>query len=440
VIDANPWLDRLKPSWTDGELDLAIAMPAGPLPDLSTLPVEQAVSELRSSLDQLVVPSRQMRDVLRRLHAYVRVGARQLFPDRQAFLARAYSEEPTVCSLPLICLTGLSGGGKTQILLAFHRTLAEPTTIDVPKHSRFRLISGLALTARSGNGLAQILKPVFPKGDRGRGDVFVRARNQIAKDGVLVITGDELQFVTRSKGAAKAANLLLQLCQLGPPFIFSTNFSLIHKLNNLPHEDRERLLTDVIIVIPDDAESPDWQALVSTELAVSAAFARLADQPGIAGDFHHYTFGIKRHVPRLMACSYGVAREDGRTEVRFSDLQRAYLSLPYASARQDIELLTAGEQGKLYKHKDLWCPLKDEGAAGISAAARRATSAREEALAQAAVEVSLNASERAGLKAARKASATSTKPERRKLPPATGDALRAGARAFGQKKQPGKAA
>jgi hypothetical protein len=322
-MDGNPWVDRFPVSWSDADLDRIIAVPSGALPDLDALPPDHARAALLAALAQLVVPSRQLRSALRRMLGRARIGSQLLYADQRSFLARAYSKDPDPCLLPMTCITGLAGCGKTELIKALIRAFPPASHVDVPGHSRFRLVAGYALTARACVGLGQILEPIFPNGVPPSRIIFSSARRQLARDAAALLAADELQFVTQSKSGAQAANLLLRLGCLGPPTCFVTNFSLVHRLDGRPHEQRDRLLSDPLILVPDPIDSEDWISLLMACFAIHPAFSSLARLPDIGVEMHLRTYALKRNVPKLLVLTYCAAREEGARVAGLRHLQRA---------------------------------------------------------------------------------------------------------------------
>jgi hypothetical protein len=438
-MEDNPWVDRFPVTWSDEDLDRIIAVPAGPLPDLDALPLDVAHATLFAAFEQLVVPSSQMRIALRRLLNRARVGAQLLYPDRRSFLARAYSLDPTPCSLPMTCITGLAGSGKTELLRALTRAFPPVACVDVAGHSRFRLVAGHVLTARACVGLGQMLEPIFPKDAPPTTKVFGAARRQLARDGASLLAADELQFVTQSKSGAQVTNLLLRVERMGPPACYVTNFSLVHRLDARPHEQRDRLLSDPLILVPDACDSDDWMALLMACFAVHPVFSALAALTDIGVEMQLRTYALKRNVPKLLALTYCAAREDGATSAAPRHLQRAYLSLAYASARKDVEiLLTSRISASFDGRADLWCPLT--GTDMFAPAVREQSPPKDthaEALGQAALVESMTADESKHLKAVTKEVGVPTKPERVAHPKVTAANLAAGARALSDKRKRG---
>jgi len=430
----SPWVSRFPSSWSDDHLNGVIATPAGALPNLDVLPLNTARTELIRSYSSLTVPTRQMREAVRRMLERAAAAARELFPDQGAFLRRIYSNNPDPCSQPMMCITSLAGCGKSKLAEAFVRALPQIGQIDIAGHSRFRMVSGYRLTARAGIGLRQILEPIFPDPDHAGRSVFTAAQIQLAKDAVTMLVPDELQFVTQSASAVQLANLLLKLAGLGPPVAFITNYSLIHRLIRRPQELRDRLFSEMLVLSPDEADSVDWVAHLLGHFEVHDAFQEIAARADTAVDIHRRTFGIKRNVPNLLSLAYCASREDDSEFVRPRHIERAYLHRSYASARSDVELLLRSHITGLEKREDLWCPLKGLDLFAPSTRAPAVTlDLDSERLAQAALLSSMNAEDSSKVKSITRTLAGPTSPGRRAGQKITATSLAAGARALENK-------
>ncbi len=194
------------------------------------------------------------------------------------------------------------------------------------------------------------------------------------------------------------------------------------------------MLSDIVMLMPEDVEGPDWEAYIFAALDIHPAYAELRARRDIPAVFGRYTFGNKRNARRLVVLAYGAARQRGSTVVSFTDLQTAYASFKYASSREDVTLLTEGKVGKLKDRTDLWCPL--EAAERVAASReRQAEEIREQQAARAALEASLTAEERSNLADAEAAIGTPPKPEKQKRPKATAGSLASNAVAYANRKR-----
>lgn len=61
--------------------------------------------------------------------------------------------------------------------------------------------------------------------------------------GVSVVLLDDIQHINISMVASKVTDILLTMAVIGPPMIFASNYSLIHKLLRRNSEDKRSLLS-----------------------------------------------------------------------------------------------------------------------------------------------------------------------------------------------------
>jgi hypothetical protein len=62
-------------------------------------------------------------------------------------------------------------------------------------------------------------------------------------------------------GASKVTDILLTMAAIGPPMIFVSNYSLVHKLLRRNNEDKQRLLSESRIMLSDEPESQRLERL-----------------------------------------------------------------------------------------------------------------------------------------------------------------------------------
>ncbi|MBF0762878.1 transposase, partial [Dysgonomonas mossii] len=55
---------------------------------------------------------------------------------------------------------------------------------------------------------------------------------------------DETQHINTGEGASKVTDILLTMAAIGPPVIFVSNYSLVHRLFRRNSEDKQRLLSE----------------------------------------------------------------------------------------------------------------------------------------------------------------------------------------------------
>jgi hypothetical protein len=139
--------------------------------------------------------------------------------------------------------------------------------------------------------------------------------------------------------------------------VFVCNYSLAHKLLGRNSEDKQRLLSDPRIMLPDDPGSADWRNYVAECSRVSNGYIK-ADAGELAVELYRCTFGIKRLVVLLLKLAYVECRKANRQWVKLLDITRAYRSAAYTASAAEVEelQLQALSNRKKQKHKDLQCP------------------------------------------------------------------------------------
>ncbi len=157
--------------------------------------------------------------------------------------------------------------------------------------------------------------------------------------------------------------LLLHLCYLKIQALVLMNYSLGHKLWRRFQQEGDRLLTVPITLEPEAAGSPDWVKSISGRIDVAPEIFTFQPE-ALATKIHPLTFGIDRYVNELLVMAYSVARSQGRHQVCFADIDRAYKSSQFNYTRDTVEELrrirTNGksENGRL----DLVNPFEDRDA------------------------------------------------------------------------------
>jgi hypothetical protein len=220
------------------------------------------------------------------------------------------------------------------------------------------------------------------------------------RDGVAALLADEFQFATGSSSAnARVTQMLLAIGYIGLPAVAVMNFSLLHRLMKRPAEDRHRLLSNPIVLLPEHADSEDWYKTLDAQKAAAPnilVFDTKNDGPTI----HRYSAGNLRAEVALLLSAYEIGRVSNRV-VGLREIEAAYHSTQYTAYRRDVEAITQislGDRKMRKQRPDLWCPLD----LPADATARFATQAREARQARAddqATRDSLTAEEQAALKA-----------------------------------------
>jgi hypothetical protein len=273
-----------------------------------------------------------------------------------------------------------------------------------------------------------------------------RTERRAHRDGISLLTADECQFFTQSANANTAiSKALLLLGSLGVPFIFCSNYSLGHKLKDRPQEERQRLLCSPIVLLPDHHESEDWRDYLAECKRVAGDWLDI-DVINDAASIHHYSFGLKRLVVRLIVIAYRHMAESGEKKIKLAQIQRAYLSTDYSVNRVDVETLIriSINSTTSAKEKHLLCPfdLPPTVQAALSEQSRKA---RDALVTKRYVESSMTAEERSASNIAKKKDidADNAVPPKPKSPTRrktvlTQESLRAGFDSFMNEITPGK--
>jgi hypothetical protein len=370
----NPWTTRFENQWTDEAIDAVVEVSALPL-HLETLSADAGAEVLRCGLERIFVSGGQPRRIIRQLVDVAYSHAQSHFGSEEAYLRGLYDPDPWGKAVPpAICLTGLAGVGKSELIQACQKLIGAPTLTDIAGHNGISLIPGWFLTLRNGTELNQLLRPcVMPdqrqnkfedgaseKGIIKNAQLMRLARRRSWRDGVCFLVVDEFQFITLgSEANARATLVLLKLQGLGPRLIYVANYSLVHRLKKRGHEDRDRLLQKPIIVQPEARSSADWIRLLLEFKKVSPEVLAF-DVDAVQEQIHQYTFGLKRPVVRLIVAAFRVWRSNGtRHGIGADELSHAYHSAEYSTCREDVEALWQQQiQGKPVR-LDLWCPFSD---------------------------------------------------------------------------------
>ncbi len=267
----NPWSDRYLPFLDPAYIKEKAEVKPDPVEHLFEINVELACKRLHTSLKTAFYPTRQCVDILHRLAGITYANAVETYPSNQAFISRLYDDQDDVndsndFARP-ICLTGLSGIGKSEILQAFKRIAGQETYIKIDaQHPPFQIKGPRLLTLKTLSTPIQIAKSLFNV-DVNANTLASQCRKRAFQDGIPFFMIDESQFGTASSTAnARSTQILLSLSYIGTPFLFSANFSLLYRLLKRPEEDRQRILSNLILLLPDAWSSECWintiQALI----------------------------------------------------------------------------------------------------------------------------------------------------------------------------------
>lgn len=332
-----------------------------PVKDLEVFPAHVAAEVLAERLKEMYIPNEFSLNFIHEMIGSAYLHNLKLFPSEVGYAARVF--KPPEVEMSPICLTGLAGVGKSQTIAALQRALPPPVelTCDLFEGS-VELTSLWYASARGKAGGKQLLLDfVHGVGHDGRGSNLAKlldeCRRRVNRDGVCMVVLDETQHINTGMGASKVTDILLTMAAIGPPMIFVSNYSLVHKLLRRNSEDKQRLLSDPRIMLPEDPTSQDWAKYVDECIRISGGRVK-AGKNEFAAELYRSTFGIKRLAVQLLKQAYIESRAADRKQIELDDIHRAYRSSAYTSNAMEVEELQLQtiKKGSSGAHLDLWCP------------------------------------------------------------------------------------
>ncbi|WP_223434142.1 MULTISPECIES: transposase [unclassified Pseudomonas] len=309
---------------------------------LSTIDPLIAAEALAGNLMKIYLPNAFSLNFIKEMAGRASLHSGKLFSSEAEYVSKIYSP-PEVEVLP-VCLTGLAGVGKSQTITALRKVLPPPMDFSCDHyHGAIKLISHWYASARGKAGGKQLLSDFVIGSEEScrawnLAKLLVESRRRANRDGVSLVMLEETQHINTGLGASKITDILLTLAAIGPPVIFVSNYSLARKLLRRNSEDKQRLLSEPRIMLPDHPESQDWKAYVSECIRVSGGHIQV-DINDLAAELYRSTFGIKRLAVQLLKLAYIECRNAGRESVKLADITRAYRSSAYTSNSMDVEYL-----------------------------------------------------------------------------------------------------
>lgn len=440
----NPWVARYLPLLDGDEIKQRARFSPPTIVGLDGLPTQDAVKTIEQALEAIYVPSDYGCAILRRLVERAISHARTNYPGNAIYLSNLYAEHDSLApEVRPLCLTGLAGVGKSQLLRALSRVLPIDDSVAVGHGHVLPLRSRWDISVRAKATLTQVLLPfIHDEGTTQPKRIALQelrqgCRRRLYRDGVALLTADEFQFYTQSTTAnTRVTQALMFLSYLGVPWVFAANYSLCHRLLSRPQEDTQRLLADPIVLLPDAPDSEAWAGYLGECVRVAGEWLQI-DPARDGKALHRYSAGLKRLVVCLVGIAYGHARESGKKSISIADIERAYCSTQFTSNRRDVEVICEQQLTGRMVREDLWCPF-DLPKSVTAIVAERLSREREQRAVAELVESSLNVQEKVQLAQEReKAGLTpkkKTQPTKvvklRKSGPVTADELLEGGRLF----------
>ena len=378
----SPWIAQFDGLVSREAIRLRAEFAPDSIPDLLTQPAHLASASLSTTLKKIIVLSEPDLDLLTRLvqrsHAY----AVEAYPSVSRYMTTLHSREIQISSPAPVCLTGLAGTGKSTLLTALERALPDPTELQIGAALVDRVLSFRSharTNVKSSRDFVEILAPWLPQESQDKGENLQAVhREQLPKKkskmslgsatesatrhsyrvGLYASLVDEMQFFTQDATAnATPTKFLLMMSYLGVPLVYSANYSLCNKLLKRNQEDRDRLLSDIVVVRP----------LELTEQGLGPVL-RIYDRvlkDCVKGSLCEFipqyaamTLGIKRKIRELTVAAFEEMRRRNESKLTLQHLKSAYergLSQPFRNDVQCLHQLNSVNK-PVAGQSDLWCP------------------------------------------------------------------------------------
>jgi hypothetical protein len=173
---------------------------------------------------------------------------------------------------------------------------------------------------------------------------------------------DELQFLTQSAAATtKLARAVLSIATLNTPLIYVINYSGCHRLLKRPQEERDRLLADQKVLMPDMPGTSDSENLLKqfTILLERVLDFELVDEQV---ELFNFTVNIRRKLALLLELSYVEMRRAKTSKITMDHVRAAHKSKAYGEMRAQVGAIfeQAYARKMLRGRSDLWCPFGEE--------------------------------------------------------------------------------
>lgn len=331
------------------------------------------VDAFTAAAKELFVPSPQHVEHIRALFDEARGHAERNFATDEAYLNRLWEDEPWTLIETAICITGLSGVGKSHLRRAILQLLSGPEVrLNFPRLKNVPVVPGWFLSMVSGSGLKTILGKqlhgtAVESGDEtvagySKAVAIAKSRTRTWRNGTALILPDELQFFTRGTASTvRVTSLLLDLMSIGPLVAYIVNFSLAHALKARMDEDSQRLLAKHRELKPDTEGCRYWIDFIAELIKINPDVFSFSGEK-VQALVHRFSFGRRRVAAMLFATSLIYGRNNGRgkasAKIRVDEkvLERAYHSAEFFIHRETNELFFNQTSNDFKKRTDLWSP------------------------------------------------------------------------------------
>lgn len=377
----NPWVDRFDGLTARDEIRRRATVEATPIPaSVVSCSVTDGISAVRAALKGFHYVNGQELDLLERVVGRALAHCRSAYPGVDEF-AGVLQQERIQLEVPMpICLSSLNGDGKSTFIDTLARVMPEDGSVELghPFRTAFPLRAFRFSRVESKSSPSAVLYPFMPADSRPRWvtdadgdqrlvipkirtDIMVEIAQRLGyREGRGVNGLDELQFITQSADAnTKLANTVMTVASLGAPLIFVLNYSGVKRLLGRRPEERDRLLTDPVVFMPDMPDTEDGKKLLEQfDLCLKEIRGfSLADE---AGEIFNMTVNVKRKMRELFELTYQEMRRARATKMTMDHVKAAYKSKGYGEHRAQVK--TIFEQALARKpnpgtDEDLWCPL-----------------------------------------------------------------------------------
>lgn len=393
-----------------------------------------ARSELRRVLASVYIPSQQALAVIRRALGMMDRHYRQYYASLIDYrLGIGSLTSPLVPVLPL-CLTGLPGVGKTELISALMRLLDKEIVVDLGSGYRpAQFTLGRHVKVSAANSLQSILKDLIFGPSQAQGALKIDELRRIGgkklyRDGCGFLGLDEMQLIARGINAVTNINKLLLICvDLGVPQVHASNFLNVSKIKRSGKEITDRLLVNCIVMTPEPTNDP-------AELDLRRAYERVTkgvvpQDDSLWSALDELSFRIHRTRIELLGLAFETARMQQRHRIAREDLLVAAQTADFATSREKVRVLSQmAISGKpVMGHDDLVCPFGVRFAFPQDAQ-RQAERVAHREIEEEAVHSSMTPQEHRGLESMQEAKSDVAKKCRaRKAPKATYESLVANA-------------
>lgn len=367
------WINRFPENPTEDYIARRVNVPARPIRDLGKHSPEIDARRLEAGLKQVYVPTSNVCQILQRMSNFGRAHAMENFPNTAGYVGGLYQDHLANSSPLPICFTGPAGVGKSELLKAYERLIGEFPPISIAGVEGIPNIGAWFMRVNERASINQLLSPILEPanhanrvetlsetGSKNRDLVKLLqlSRRRAHRDGVCIAFADEFQFRTQSQDATSLiTKLLYQLWTIGPRLVFVSNYSLLHSLKKRPDQDRDRLLSNPIVLHPSAIGSRDWSKTLEELFRVGPEVFQLRnDQDSDA--LHHYSFGVNRRLVDLLVLAYRMQREKKSSTVKLADIEKAQKSADFSCHRETVNILTKQSITRRMERADLWCPFE----------------------------------------------------------------------------------